>query len=62
MNHVYGPRLALGTWWTDDHGATRPLRGLRGCRDSSERGRERRSSGLSPMAPLGDGVAEMAAR
>jgi hypothetical protein len=57
-----GPLLPLGTWWTHDHRATRPLWGLRGHRDSSERGRERRSSGLSPMAPLGDGVAEMATR
>jgi hypothetical protein len=33
------PRLALGPWWTRDHGAARPLRGLRGRHDSSERER-----------------------
>jgi hypothetical protein len=32
--------LALGSWWTHDHGATWPLRGLGGHRDSSERERE----------------------
>jgi hypothetical protein len=32
-----GPRLALGPWWTRDHGVARPLRGSRGRRDSSNR-------------------------
>jgi hypothetical protein len=35
-----GPRLALSTWWTRDHGAARPLRGSGGRHDSSERERE----------------------
>jgi hypothetical protein len=47
-----GPRLAFGTWWTRNHGAARPLRGSGGRHDSSERERERRSSGFSLMAPL----------
>jgi hypothetical protein len=36
-----GPQLALGPWWTRDHGATRLLQGSRGRGDSSERERER---------------------
>jgi hypothetical protein len=56
---ITGPRLALGPWWTCDHGAARPLRGSGGHRDSSERERERRSSGFSSTAPLGDGAAEI---
>jgi hypothetical protein len=56
-----GPQLALGPWWTHDHGVVRPLRGSRGRRDSSEREREgRRSLGFSPIAPLKDGAAEIA--
>jgi hypothetical protein len=35
-----GPQLALGPWWTRDHGATRLLQGSRGRGDSSERERE----------------------
>jgi hypothetical protein len=47
------PWLALGPWWTCEHGAARPLRGARGHHDSLEREKERmRSSGLSPMYPL----------
>jgi hypothetical protein len=59
---ITGPRLALGPWWTRDHGAAWLLQGSRGRRDSSERERERRSSGFSPMAPLGGGVVEMVTR
>jgi hypothetical protein len=56
-----GPQLALGPWWTHDHGVVRPLRGSRGRRDSSERERGgRRSLGFSPIAPLKDGAAEIA--
>jgi hypothetical protein len=40
-------------------GAARPLQGSGGRRDSSERERERRSLGFSPMAPLGGRAAEM---
>jgi hypothetical protein len=40
-----GPRLALGPWWTCDHGVARLLQGSGGHRDSSER--ERRPSGGS---------------
>jgi hypothetical protein len=66
MDH--GPQLALSPLWTHDHGAAwthqslgaRLLRDLGGHRDSSER--ERRSSGFSPMAPLGGGAAEMVKR
>jgi hypothetical protein len=54
------PRLPLGPWWTRDHGAARPLRGSGGHRGSSERERERRLSGFSPMTPLGGGATEMA--
>jgi hypothetical protein len=57
---ITGPQLALGPWWTRDHGAARPLWGSEGHHDSSERERERRSSRFSPMAPLGGGAAEMA--
>jgi hypothetical protein len=56
---------ALGPWWTHDHGATQPLRGSRGCCDSSERERERErrtSSTFSPMALHGGGATEMATR
>jgi hypothetical protein len=63
---ITGQRLALNPWWTCDHGAARPLWGLGGRRDSSkrerERERERRSSGLSPMMPLGDRATEMSTR
>jgi hypothetical protein len=52
--------LTLGSWWTHDHGATWPFRGSGGHRDSSERERERRSPGFSPMAPLGVVAIEMA--
>jgi hypothetical protein len=52
------PRLALGPWWTCDHGVAQPLRGSGGHRDSLERGR--RSSEFSPMTPFGGGVAEIA--
>jgi hypothetical protein len=58
---ITGLRLALGPWWTRDHGVVQPLRGLGGHRDSSEierereRRRRRRSSGFSSMAPLGGG-------
>jgi hypothetical protein len=58
---MMGPRLALGPWWTRDHGAARPLRGLGGCRDSSKRER-RRSSGFSSMTPLRGGAVEMDTR
>jgi hypothetical protein len=34
------PRLALGPWWTHDHGAVQPLQGSGGHHDSSERERE----------------------
>jgi hypothetical protein len=57
-----GPRLTLGPWWTHNHGAARPLWGSGGRRDSSERERERRSLGFSPIAPLGGGAVEMATR
>jgi hypothetical protein len=52
---IMGPRLALGPWWTHDHEAAWPLQGSGDHYDSSERGRERRSSEFSPMAPLGGG-------
>jgi hypothetical protein len=57
---IMGPRLALGPWWTRDHGAVRSLRGSRGHRDSSER--ERKLFGFSPMTLYGGRVAEMTAR
>jgi uncharacterized protein (DUF2237 family) len=56
------PQLALDPWWTHDNGVARPLQGSGGCRDSSERERERRLSGFSPMAPLGGRGSEMATR
>jgi hypothetical protein len=37
---ITGPRLALGPWWTRDHGVAQPLQGSGGHRDSSERERE----------------------
>jgi hypothetical protein len=43
-------------------GAVRPIQGSEGHRDSTERERERRSLGFSPMASLEDGVAEMVTR
>jgi hypothetical protein len=59
---------ALGPWWTHNHGATQPLRGSRGCCDSSEREREedvldlltngatwRRSYGDGHVTPLNRG-------
>jgi hypothetical protein len=54
------PWLALGAWWTRDHGEARPLRGSGGHCDSSKR--ERRSLGFSPIGPLEDGAAEMTTR
>jgi hypothetical protein len=57
-----GPRQALAPWWTHDHGTAWLLRGSGGRRDSSERETERRSSGFSPMTPLGGRAVEMATR
>jgi hypothetical protein len=37
---ITGPQLTLSPWWTSSHGAARPLQGLEGHRDSSERERE----------------------
>jgi hypothetical protein len=56
------PRLALGPWWTHDHGAVQPLQGSGGRHDSSERERERRSSEFSPMTSFGGGATEMASQ
>jgi hypothetical protein len=56
------PQLALGPWWTCDHGAAQSPWGLRGHRDNSERERERRSSVFSPMVPLECGATEMDTR
>jgi hypothetical protein len=50
------PQLALGPWWTCDHGAAQSPR------DNSERERERRSSVFSPMVPLECGATEMDTR
>jgi hypothetical protein len=67
-----GPWLALTPWWTHDHGVARSLSGSGGHHDSAERerererggegGRERRSLGFSPMAPLRGRVVEMGTR
>jgi hypothetical protein len=56
---ITGPRLALGPWWTRDYGTMRLLWGSEGHRDSLERERERRSSGFSPIAPLGGGAVKI---
>jgi hypothetical protein len=55
------PRLALGPWWTHEHGAALPLQGSRGRRDSSEREREE-VIGVLTMMPLEDGAVEMVIR
>jgi hypothetical protein len=53
---ITGPRLAFGPWWTHDYEVARPLQDSGHHHDSSERERERRrSSGFSPMTPLGGG-------
>jgi hypothetical protein len=59
---ITGPRLALSPCWTRDHGAAWPLRGSGGRCDSSERERDRSSSGFSPIALLEVGATEMTTR
>jgi hypothetical protein len=61
MSMDNGTRLALGPWWTHDHGAARPHRGSGSHCDSSERERGRLSE-FSPMASHGGEAPEMATR